>query len=270
MDKFLGLAEDAEMSEQLERRMSDFVVNDTFDAGAERMRFHYGLELSTNAFRLVAQRMGTKLERSNEIVLQSGLLPPPKEDTPLLYVLNDGSMVSTRDGWKEVKTAVMFRDNERVASQEKIRGFIECARYVSVLGGQEQFKLSVRNALRSENAGCAKKVAWIADGAAGNWKLASMVCHKAIQILDWYHAIEHASDTAKILFGEGDACAVISRNAFANFSGMTVSTPSSKNSKRAPSFALAMSSGRQSATFAGTTRTTRTGCFTERFANKVC
>jgi hypothetical protein len=98
---------------------------------------------------------------------------------------------------------VMFRDEERVASQDNIRGFIERARYVSVLGPQEQFKVSVRNALRSENTGCAKKVVWIGDGAVGNWSLASMVCPKAIQILDWYHAVEHASTTAKILFGEG-------------------------------------------------------------------
>ena len=203
-DRFLGLADDAEMTEQLERRMADFVVNDTFSAGAERMKFHYGLELSENAFRLVAQRIGSKLEAANEVVLHSGLLAPPKEDTPLLYVLNDGSMVSTREGWKEVKTAVMFRDHERVASVDNIRGFIERARYVSVLGAQEQFKVSLRNALRSENSACAKKVVWIADGAVGNWSLASMVCPKAIQILDWYHAIEHASTAAKILFGEGE------------------------------------------------------------------
>lgn len=207
-DKFLGLAEDAEMTEQLERRVADFVVNDTFDAGVARMKFHYGLELSSNAFRLVAQRLGTKLEASNEVVLHSGLLAPPKEDTPLLYVLNDGSMVSTRDGWKEVKTAVVFRDHERVASEEDVRGFIECARYVSVLGAQQEFKASLRNALRSENAGCAKKVVWIADGAIGNWSLASMVCPKAIQILDWYHAIEHAALAAKILLGEGASLAV--------------------------------------------------------------
>lgn len=202
-DKFLGLAEDAEMTEQLERRMSDFVVNDTFEAGAARMKFHYGLELSTNAFRLVAERMGSKLEASNEVVLHSGLLRPPDEDTALLYVLNDGSMVSTRDGWREVKTAVMFRDHQRVASDEKLRGFIESARYVSVLGDQLEFKQSLRSALKSENARSAKRVAWIADGAKGNWSLASMVCPKAIQILDWYHAMQHASDCAKALFGEG-------------------------------------------------------------------
>jgi hypothetical protein len=49
-------------------------------------------------------------------------------------------------------------------------------------------------------------VVWLADGARGNWALASKLLPRALQILDWYHAIEHASDCAKLLFGEADAC----------------------------------------------------------------
>ena len=40
-------------------------------------------------------------------------------------------------------------------------------------------------------------VIWLADGAKGNWSLASLLCPRAIQILDWFHAIEHAANCAK-------------------------------------------------------------------------
>jgi hypothetical protein len=206
-DEWLGLSKDSDVTEELERRMADFVVNDVYEQCASRFEVHYGLCLSENAFRLVGHRLGEKTESANEMVLQSVLLSPPADDTETLYVLNDGSMVSTREGWKEVKTAVLFREEKHLRGDEETRGAIEEARYVSVLGGQDEFKATLESALKSENAPCARAVVWVADGAKSNWLLARMTCPKAIQILDWYHAVENAASCAATLFGEQSALA---------------------------------------------------------------
>ena len=48
-----------------------------------------------------------------------------------------------------------------------------------------------------------KEVLWIGDGAAGFWNIAKRVCPGAHQILDYYHAVQHAADCGKIIF-DGD------------------------------------------------------------------
>ena len=55
-----------------------------------------------------------------------------------------------------------------------------------------------------ENAVPAKQVVWLADGAPGNWLLARMLTPDTTQVLDWYHAVEHATGCGKALLGEWD------------------------------------------------------------------
>jgi hypothetical protein len=156
--------------------------------------------------------LGEKLEAADEGVLESSLKAPSAVKAKVLYVQNDGAMVSMQTGeWKEVKSAVLFTSDKHLKGTKQRRGQITDARYVSVLGDQEEFTKVLKPALLVANAAQATVVAWLADGARGNWNLASKLCRRAIQILDWFHAIEHAADCAKLLLGEGDACAELFR-----------------------------------------------------------
>jgi hypothetical protein len=56
--------------------------------------------------------------------------------------------------------------------------------------------------LRVERAAELHEVIWLADGAVANWRLAEQLLPDAIQILDWYHAIQHAMECGKTLLGE--------------------------------------------------------------------
>jgi hypothetical protein len=205
-DEFLGLPREGELSAELEKRVADFAVNDAYEVAEERWRFHYGgAALSANQFRQVAKRLGQQAEDSNDELLQGALLHPPLSSSETLYVMNDGGMVPMREGkWSEAKLAVLFRAEDHLSHRQARRGVVSRARYVAVLGHQEEFSEELRAALRVENAIPARRVAWIADGAQGNWSLASMLCPNAIQILDWCHAVEHAMTCARSLFGEED------------------------------------------------------------------
>ncbi|MFN0062415.1 MAG: hypothetical protein ACKVPX_07845 [Myxococcaceae bacterium] len=87
---------------------------------------------------------------------------------------------------------------------EAKRGHVSRARYVACLEGQERFKEELRAALKLENAPGDKRVVWVADGAPGNWSLASTLCPYAVQVLDWCHAVGHGMDCGKVLLGEED------------------------------------------------------------------
>ena len=204
-DEFLGLPREGELSSELEKRVADFAVNDPYDVAEVRWSFHYAHGVSANQFRQVAKRLGQQIEGANPYVLQAALLSPPKEAAETLYVMSDGSMVPMREGkWNEVKVGIAFRAEDHLSHLEASRGELTRARYVAVLGGQEEFKAEMDAAIRVENAVCAKRIAWIGDGAPANWHLASTLCPTATQVLDWHHAVEHGMSCGKALLGEED------------------------------------------------------------------
>lgn len=207
-DEELGLSKDSAVSTEVAKRLSDFFMNDPFHTAEKRWPLHYPhLPVSANQFRQDAERLGEAMEASAVGVLESALKPPGLVAAHVLYVQNDGALVSMQSGeWKEVKSAVLFESGRHARGTDASRGVISQARYVSVLGGQDAFKTALKAALQIENAVRAASVVWIADGAKGNWALASQLAPTATQILDWYHAAQHAADCAKALFGEQDAC----------------------------------------------------------------
>lgn len=86
----------------------------------------------------------------------------------------------------------------------KGRNEVEQARYVAVLGGNDEFKKSLDAALKAARADEVTKVAWLGDGAPDNFTMATELCPSAIQILDILHAIQNGTDCGKALLGEGD------------------------------------------------------------------
>lgn len=201
-DRELGLPEEGSVSFGLEKRILDFGINDTFCEAANRWSLHYGWTISDNLVRRVVGRVGNRIDYADDTYLQHALSAPASQPSSLVLVQNDGSMLPTKDGWKEAKVGVVVRA-EHYSSYHRIgRGHVSEARYIAVLGGQEEFKSAMDKALRVERARKAGRIVWLADGALGNWRLADDLAPGCTKILDWYHAIEAAMDCAKVLLFE--------------------------------------------------------------------
>lgn len=202
-DAELGLPAEGSVTLELERRLADFAVNDSYEACARRWQVHYRRAFSATMFRRVAQRLGERLVQSDVDIAQRCALSTPRHRASRLYVMTDGGMVPMQGGlWREAKLGVLFRADDHVKGHGARRGFIERARYVGVLGEQEAFKEALRAALDVEGWHRAHEVVWLGDGALGNWTLADMLAPKATQILDIQHAIEHGVNCGKALLGE--------------------------------------------------------------------
>ena len=205
-DAELGLPPEGLVTLELEKRLVDFAANDSYECCARRWRVHYARPLSPTMFRLAAERVGKRLEQCDADIAQRSMPPGKSQRAERLYVMNDGGMVPMVGGvWREVKVGVVFRDEDHVAGTDSRRGFIERARYVGVLGEQEEFKEAMRAALDVERWRRAKEVVWLGDGARGNWVMAETLAPTATQILDVQHAIEHGVDCGKALLGEGSS-----------------------------------------------------------------
>ena len=200
LDKTLDLPEHGKATHALSRRILDLAITDSFEATEQRWVIHYPFPISENLARLVVDRIGEECEAANDDYLQHALRETTPTPSELAVVQSDGSMVPTRDeGWKEVKVGMVFRVENHVSNQEAKRGQITEARYVAVLGGQEEFRSKLDSAIRAE---CRKpkRTLWMGDGALGNWRLArELVPARRVDILDWKHAMNHSNDCAKIV-----------------------------------------------------------------------
>lgn len=118
-----------------------------------------------------------------------------------IYAMVDGSMIFTREeGWKEVKLGRIFKESECMKINDK-RGWIRDSRYEAYLGGSRIFTHRFEQKLDSYP--CLKdKLIFISDGAAWIKKWIEDAYPEAVQILDWFHAIEHLGEFAKEYFGE--------------------------------------------------------------------
>jgi len=203
-DMELKLPEGGEVSSAMERRLLDFGVNDTFESAAQRWSIHYPTTISSNLIRRVVDRVGRRSEAAwSELSLQQACRPTPEEPARALVVGGDGSMLNTREeAWKEAKVAVVARGEDFV--EEKSRRIVSDARYVAVVGGQDEFRKSLNAALEAERADEVTKVVWLGDGARENWTMAAELCPLAIQVLDIQHAIQNGMICGKTLLGEGD------------------------------------------------------------------
>ena len=118
-----------------------------------------------------------------------------------VYAMVDGSMLFTReDKWKEVKVGRVFKESDCMEIGGE-RGWIKSSLYETYLGESSVFINRMDRLLSPYNA-IDQRLIFICDGARWIWKWIGQAYPEAIQILDWYHAIEHLNDFAKSYFKE--------------------------------------------------------------------
>jgi hypothetical protein len=204
LDIEMGLPDEGGLTAKMERRVLDFGVNAPFEESAQRWSIHHRGTISENLVRQVVARSGARLVSMKPT--ESRAFGPMAATAPELVIgESDGSMVPTRgvDPWREIKLCTVYRQEHhgRVGS----RGMLSQARYVAEMGNTDKLRDAALEALTRERAWEAAKAAWLGDGAPCNWTLAEEVLPDAIQILDWGHAIEHATNCAKEVLGEQEA-----------------------------------------------------------------
>jgi hypothetical protein len=122
----------------------------------------------------------------------------------------DGGMIFVDGRWQEVKLGCVFGAEDRAGTET--RGAVTARQVVAVRGTPEV--LGARLWPRADALGASRRtVVVLGDGAPWIWHLAAEIFPHRVEILDWYHADEHVSDVARILYGEGTEHAAAKRMA---------------------------------------------------------
>ena len=123
----------------------------------------------------------------------------------------DGTMVHIIDeGYKELKVGCSFDMDVFPTWNEKTEEWEDLAHatnnsYVAYLGGPERLGELLWAQAKDRGWEGAKDREAIGDGAPWIWNLVQDHFYDSCQVIDWYHALEHLSDIAKMLHGEGTA-----------------------------------------------------------------
>lgn len=205
LDEELRLPEDGELTAEVERRLLDFGLHDTFGDAAERWAMHYtGISASENLMRLVVERVGLRVERQAPSEVHARLNPSSEDPASLLIVGVDGCMLPTRgdDPWREAKVAVIYRAENLERKGARGRGCIGAARYAAVIGSRDALETQLEAALAAEGAERAQQAVFVGDGASWVWNVAEALLPDAHQVLDWWHVAEHVAECGRALLDD--------------------------------------------------------------------
>lgn len=151
--------------------------------------------ISAKQIQRLSEHHGEKLEQQQASVIEQDLPPAMLKEIneqDKVYMMMDGSMVFTReDGWKEMKVGRIFSSKDCVSIQEN-RNEITQSIYVCHFGEHKKFFEKWEAYVQPyKNKIC------IADGAKWLWNWVEDTHPEAVQILDFFHAVEKATLYAK-------------------------------------------------------------------------
>jgi hypothetical protein len=137
--------------------------------------------------------------------------PPPAQDARCWAVALDAAKVCFRDGWHEIKVGVVGRARPtprpgRAAGSWRPGARVEEQSYIAHVGSMSG--AAARLYAEVVRRGCdpgAERVLCLGDGAPSIWNEFATHFPQRVEILDWYHAVEHLWAAGNGLYGEGTA-----------------------------------------------------------------
>lgn len=172
-----------------------------------------GLEVSARQIQRVVQRVGPAAQAWQEREVQ------PQEcarsDASVFYVSADGTGTPMRkeelegrrgkhaDGQaktRQVYLGCVFTQHRLDDEGQPVRDW-ESTTYVSSLGGIDQFGPTLRHEALRRGMDPALKVVLLIDGAEGLANMGQHCFKDAVQIVDFFHALEHAGEVLVALLG---------------------------------------------------------------------
>jgi hypothetical protein len=183
----------------------------------QKAEFHLaqtgGIRVSARQIQRLVQRVGPGAQVWQEREVRPEQCAPC--DAPVLYVSADGTGAPMRkeelqgrpgkqaDGTaktRQVYLGCVFTQHRVDEEGHPIRDW-DSTTYVSSLDAIDQFGPMLRREAVRRGMGTARQVVLLIDGAEGLEKMGQRCFRDAVQIVDFYHAMDHAGDVLQALLG---------------------------------------------------------------------
>jgi hypothetical protein len=185
----------------------------SYQKAENHLRETGGIEVSARQIQRLVQPVGKAAQEWQEREAQAP--EPGSKAVPIMYVSGDASGVSMRkeelegragkgaDGKAKTRMAnlgCVFTQHQRDEKGHPIRDH-ESTTYVSTFGSINEFGPMLRQEAIRRGLALAMQVVLLIDGAAALAKMGLDCFRNAIQIVDFYHALEHAGKVLVALLG---------------------------------------------------------------------
>lgn len=172
-----------------------------------------GIYVSARQIQRLVQQVGAAAQSWQEREAQQPL--PDSKAVPIMYLSGDASGVPMRkeelegragkqpDGSAKTRMAYLgcaFTQHKRDEKGHPVRDH-ESTTYVSTFGPIEEFGPLLRQEAIRRGLALAMQVVLLIDGASGLANMGRLCFPTAIQIVDFYHALEHAGKVLVALLG---------------------------------------------------------------------
>jgi len=170
-----------------------------------------GIPVSARQIQRVVQRVGSAAQQWQERPAQFGSC-----DAPIMYVSADGTGVpmmpeelkgrrgKQADGTaktRQVYLGCVFTQHQTDEKGHPVRDW-ESTTYVSSFQSIDEFGPCLRQEAIRRGMGAAGKVVLLIDGAAGLENMGKLNFKDIVQIVDFFHAMEHAGKVLEALIGK--------------------------------------------------------------------
>jgi hypothetical protein len=176
----------------------------SYQKAQEHLKETGGIDFSARQIQRLVQSVGPGAQRWQE---REALKPEPdSKSVPIMYVSADATGVPMRqeelqgrkgrqpDGSAKTRMAYLgcvFTQHQHDEKGHPVRDH-DSTTYVSSFGSIDQFGPQLRQEAIRRGMGLARQVVLLIDGATGLANMGTLCFAQAVQIVDFYHALEHA------------------------------------------------------------------------------
>lgn len=179
------------------------------------------VSISANSIRRLVTSEGTRWVQTERQAAEEAWKPPEKEavpaprvaiqpDSPRMNVSLDGTTINILgEGWKEVKVATLSAvvndqptgKRERKARREEKRVRLTDHSYRAGVWDVRVFEKQQWAEAKRRGLPAAEEVLSINDGAVWIWRVIGTCYPHAVEIVDWWHALERLWQVGRMVFG---------------------------------------------------------------------
>jgi len=188
----------------------------SYQKAQDHLRETGGIHVSGRQVQRLVQQVGVAAQTWQE---REALMPDPQSKAaPVLYLSADATGVPMRkkelegragkqpDGSAKTRMAYLgcvFTQHKTDEQGHPIRDY-QSTTYVSSFKSLDEFGPQLRQEAIRRGLALALQVVLLIDGASGLAHMGRLCFHNAIQIVDFYHALEHAGRVLESLLGSKD------------------------------------------------------------------
>jgi len=179
------------------------VAEQPYGGGQRLLSRLAGLDFAQCTLESIAKDLGGELEREREQEIEKamkGQLQGEAKAVGTLCVSTDAVKVPTREGWQDAKVVATFSydvspgGSQPQEADVRYSGRVEHCEAV----GERMYAQAVKQGVHN-----AERVVVLGDGAEWIWNQAQKHFPNAVEIVDWFHAVQHLWEVANTVFGQG-------------------------------------------------------------------